>query len=103
MKPGPTTAKKIRIRIFQRLKKVMRTRGFAQATDQHKWSKEIWIGEIADSGPISSTETPSLAVGRRPKLTATGSWRTTNDHRLLLQISLHHTDDVIRGDDSGQF
>jgi hypothetical protein len=47
MKPGPTTAKKIRSRIFQRFRKVMRGPEIAQATDQHKWIEDIWIAEIA--------------------------------------------------------
>jgi hypothetical protein len=49
MKPGPTTAKKIRSRIFQRFRKDMRGSGIAQATDQHKCIQEIWIAEIGDS------------------------------------------------------
>ena len=68
-----------------------------QATDQHKWIGEIWIGEIGDT-----------VVGRWPLakpqycgLRAKGQGPTTKDR--LLQLGAQQADDVVGGDDSGQF
>ena len=73
MKPGPTTAKKIRSRIFQRFRKVMRRTHIAAVTDQHKCIQEIWIGEIG--------ETVVVVVGHWPNLNGMSLSQRPNDQR----------------------
>src|SRR6478752_2214525 len=54
MNPGPTTAKKINSRIFQRFRKVMRRTQIVAVTDQHKCRKQIWIDQFVCVGRAPS-------------------------------------------------